>query len=115
MTNYARDLSEPRCWDCAESQKYYRRANKPLGKGKEMSTKVEVNGASNIVTAAQQLRIAVNKNQVSEVVTIAGEIEQMANDWCMYLQALSDELREKKQSLPLSWSAWLRVKKSGSQ
>ena len=104
MTNYARDLSEPRCWDCAESQKYYRRANK-IGRGKEMSTNVELNGASNIVTAARQLRVAVNQGNISETVTIAGEIEQMANDWCMYLQALSDELREKKQSLPLSWSA----------
>ena len=78
-------------------------------------TGIETNCPAMIVKAAQHLRVAVNQGNISETVTIAGEIEQMANDWCMYLQALSDELREKKQSLPLSWSEWLKVKREGGK
>ena len=122
MTNYARELSEPSTItdiDGKYGRKRIARAFDQIAllnqEAKRMSTKVELNPASNIMQACKQFRIAVNQGNISESVTIAGEIEQMANDLCMYLQALAAEMTERKQSLPLGWTDWLQIKNAGQE
>lgn len=71
-------------------------------------TKVEKNGAANIIIACRAAKRAVTENQSSEAVNQMGYAETEAEKLCRYLDRLAKELRKRGESLPISWTEWLR-------